>query len=48
MKDIQSGKKRPRRTWIINPKTRVKDSRKTYNRSLGKKEIRDVLKNEDF
>jgi len=47
MKDIQTGKLRPRRTWIINPSTKIKENKK-FSESLTKKEIRDLLKKEDY
>jgi hypothetical protein len=37
-----------RRTWDINPKTKVKESKKVYNRQLTNKEIRNMLKKEDY
>lgn len=35
-----------RRTWNINPKTRVKDAKKRYKRSVIKKESYKLLKEE--
>ena len=37
-----------RRTWEINPKTRIKKSKKIYKRQLSKKELEELLKKEDF
>jgi len=35
-----------RKTWAINPKTRVKKSDKIYNRQKAKQEFRKMLKEE--
>ncbi|MDP8261476.1 MAG: hypothetical protein P9M01_03950 [Candidatus Kappaea frigidicola] len=35
-----------RKTWDINPKTRVKDVKKRYKRSVIKKENNKILKEE--
>jgi hypothetical protein len=35
-----------RKTWDINPKTRVKDQKKRYKRSCVKKENHKILKEE--
>jgi hypothetical protein len=37
-----------RRYWFMNPLTRVKKSKKLYDRKLTKKEIKKILKSEDF
>ena len=37
-----------RKTWLINPRERIKESNKKYNRSLTKKQIRNILRQEDF
>jgi hypothetical protein len=37
-----------RRTWNINPRLRIKESKKIYNRQLSKKQLKETLKNEDF
>jgi hypothetical protein len=37
-----------RRTWSINPRTKIKESKKKYNRGLTKKEVRNILEKEDF
>lgn len=37
-----------RRFWPINPRTRIKESKKVYNRQLTKKEIQDIIRHEDF
>jgi hypothetical protein len=37
-----------RRYWNINPKTKIKESAKIYSRELTKKEIKEILKQEDF
>jgi hypothetical protein len=36
----------PRRTWVINPITRVKESDKKYSRQRAKQEARERLSNE--
>ena len=46
-KDIQSGKLRPRRTWIVSPVTKVKPNKKVYDRNLSKKEVKNLL-TEDY
>jgi len=33
-----------RKAWIINPKTKIKESGKRYNRPNKKKELKDLLK----
>ena len=33
-----------RKSWNINPKTRVKESAKKYGRAKKKKELKDILK----
>lgn len=33
-----------RRSWIINPKTRVREGLKKYKRAKVKKELREILK----
>ena len=33
-----------RKKWAINPKTRVKKSKKIYNRKKLKKELKEVIK----
>jgi len=40
--------RRPRQFWNINPRMRIKESKKMYNRNLTKKEIKNILKKEDF
>jgi hypothetical protein len=37
-----------RRYWNINPKTKIKESKKIYNRKLIKKEIKEALKQGNF
>jgi hypothetical protein len=37
--------KKIRRTWEINPKTRIKESKKGYNRKVDKTQIRKLIKN---
>jgi hypothetical protein len=37
-----------RRYWNINPKTKIKESKKLYSRKLTKKEIKEALKQENF
>jgi hypothetical protein len=37
-----------RQVWEINPRTRIKQSKKIYNRQLSKKEIREIRNREDF
>jgi len=36
-----------RRTWLINPKTRIKESKKVYKRSREKQRIREEIKRLD-
>jgi hypothetical protein len=36
----------PRRAWVINPVTRVKESAKKYSRQRAKREARERLTNE--
>lgn len=40
--------KKIRQTWEINPKTRVKESKKKYKRSKAKQKFRRELKNQDL
>jgi len=40
--------KKERKTWKINPKTKIKESKKVYNRKLTKKEIDKFRKEEDY
>lgn len=37
-----------RKVWNINPKTKVKENKKKYNRQLTKKQLNNILKQEDF
>jgi hypothetical protein len=37
-----------RKTWVINPVTRVKKDKKKYDKKFTKKEIREILHEEDF
>ena len=37
-----------RRTWQLNPRTKIKESKKIYKRQLSKKELKELLKKEDF
>lgn len=32
-----------RRTWVINPRTKVKESKKKYDRKRAKKEYRKIM-----
>jgi len=36
-----------RKTWVINPKTRVAPSKKIYKRQEAKKQLAGVIKNEE-
>jgi hypothetical protein len=44
----KSMKLKIRRVWSINPRTRIKGSKKKYDKKLTKKELEDILKKEDF
>ncbi len=37
-----------RRTWNVSPITKVKRSKKLYNRQLTKKQVKEILTMEDF
>ena len=37
MRKIHKGEIKPRRTWVLNPKTRVVESKKIYSRKKLKK-----------
>ena len=37
MRKIHKGEIKPRRTWVLNPKTRVVESKKIYKRQSGKR-----------
>jgi len=39
--------KRLRKSWSINPKTRIKDSDKKYRREQAKKDFRKEIENND-
>lgn len=46
-KILKHGKKekiKVRKSWKINPRTRIKESEKKYNRTKKKKELKDILK----
>ena len=45
-RDIQSGKVRPRRTWEINPKTKVKENAKGYYRAKEKRNFKKQIESE--
>ena len=48
---MKKPKKRPikiRRTWTINPKTKVIESKKNYVHKLTPNEIREILRTEDL
>jgi hypothetical protein len=38
--------KQVRKLWRINPKTRIKKSKKKYNRAKEKQKIKEYIKNE--
>ena len=40
--------KKLRKIWGINPQTKVKKSKKAYNRQLTKREINKIRKGEDY
>jgi len=40
-------KTKVRRVWVINPSTRVKDSKKPYSRPKAKAEAHKLIKNEE-
>ena len=42
----KKAKKTPkiRKKWVINPKTRIKKSKKVYNRKKIKKELKETIK----
>lgn len=40
--------KKVRKEWLRSPVTKIKQSKKRYNRQLTKKEIRNILKQEDL
>jgi hypothetical protein len=41
-------KSKIRKFWEMNPVERVKESKKKYNRKLIKKEIKEILREENF
>jgi len=43
MKKKKPAYKRVRKTWVINPKTRVKKSKKIYLRGRSKKELHNEI-----
>ena len=48
MKKSGTNKPKARRVWNINPKTRVKKSKKTYSRSDERQNIRKIVKKIDW
>lgn len=40
--------KKIRKNWVVPPVTKVKKSKKVYNRKFSKKELEHILKQEDF
>jgi SOS response regulatory protein OraA/RecX len=40
--------KKIRKTWVVAPVTKVKKSKKVYNRKFSQKELQHILKQEDF
>jgi len=36
-----------RKAWVINPKTRIKESKKRYSRIEIKKELKRIVRNEE-
>ena len=47
-KKSASNRPKPRHVWKVNPKTRIKKSKKTYSRAEARKQVRKIVKKIDW